>query len=115
MLPVRGRGREEESDLQFCGRSLTRWLDMASALAAVAIIILVAVVITSLSAILNFIGAFAAAYISYVVPPLWVIQVSRRQKDFSWTRPEVIVCLAMFSLGVFFFVFGTYSAVRDAL
>jgi len=112
---ARGRGREEASDLQYGGRSLTRWLDIASALVSVAIIILVATVITSLSTILNFIGAFAAAYISYVVPPLWVIQVSRRQKDFSWIKPEVIVCLALFSLGVFFFVFGTYSAIRDAL
>merc|ERR1712032_1288697 len=95
--------------------SLTRWLDMASALVSVAVIILIAVVISSLKTILDFIGAFASAYISYVVPPLWVIQILRRQKGFTWRSTEVLGCLALFCLGAFFFVFGTYSAIRDAL
>merc|ERR1712061_9488 len=113
---ARGRGPDgEKSDVAYFGRSLTRWLDMASALASVAVIILIAVVISSLKTILDFIGAFASAYISYVVPPLWVIQILRRQKGFSWSSTEVLGCLALFSLGAFFFVFGTYSAVRDAL
>merc|ERR1712087_44802 len=109
---ARGRGKDEEaSDVQYCGKSLTRWLDIAHALISVAIIIMIAVVITSLTSILSFIGAFASAYISYVVPPLWVIQILRRQKEgFSWSRPDVLGCLALFSLGVFFFVFGTYAA-----
>merc|ERR1712217_432992 len=97
------------------GRSLTRWLDMASALASVAVIILIAVVISSLKTILDFIGAFASAYISYVVPPLWVIQVLRRQEGFAWLKCEVIFCLGLFALGCFFFCFGTYSAIRDAI
>merc|ERR1712039_231774 len=113
---ARGRGaNDEKSDVKYFGRSLTRWLDMASALASVAVIILIAVVISSLKTILDFIGAFASAYISYVVPPLWVIQILRRQKDFAWSSTEVLGCLALFSLGAFFFVFGTYSAVRSAL
>lgn len=113
---ARGRGPEDESsDVVYFGRSLTRWLDMASALLSVAVIILIAVVVTSLKTILDFIGAFASAYISYVVPPLWVIQILRRQKGFAWSNAEVLGCAALFSLGVFFFVFGTYSAIRDAL
>merc|ERR1712029_451397 len=108
-------GKKEATDVQFGGRSLTRWFDIANALMSVAIIIAIAVVITSLTTILNFIGAFASAYISYVVPPLWVIQISRRQKGFAWTKPEVLGCLALFSLGAFFFVFGTYAAIREAL
>jgi len=112
---ARGRGPDDEkSDVAYFGRSLTRWLDIASALVSVAIIILIAVVISSLKTILDFIGAFASAYISYVVPPLWVIQILRRQKDFTWHSAEVLGCLALFSLGAFFFVFGTYSAIRDA-
>merc|ERR1711920_284436 len=113
---ARGRSPDDEkSDMGYAGRSLTRWLDIGSALVSVAIIILIAVVISSLKTILDFIGAFASAYISYVVPPLWVIQILRRQKGFSWSSTEVLGCLALFSLGAFFFVFGTYSAVRDAL
>jgi len=113
---ARGRSATDETaDITFGGRSLTRWFDIASALVAVALIILIAVVISSLRTILDFIGAFASAYISYVVPPLWVIQILRQQKGFSWWSSDVFLCLAMFSLGVFFFVFGTYSAVRGAL
>merc|ERR1712137_1446857 len=108
---ARGRGPDDEkNDVAYLGRSLTRWLDMASALASVAVIILIAVAISSLKTILDFIGAFASAYISYVVPPLWVIQLKRKQKVFTWVSAEVLGCLALFSLGAFFFVFGTYSA-----
>lgn len=114
----KARGREsqgEQADATYGGRSLTRWWDIASALGSVAIIILIAVVVTSLKTILDFVGAFGAAYISYVVPPLWIIQLRRGQKGFSWWNSEILFCLSMFSLGVFFFVFGTYSAIRDAI
>jgi len=114
----KARGREagdEASDAKFCGRSVTRWLDIASALTSVVLIIFIAVVISSLKTILDFIGAFASAYISYVVPPLWVLQLLRRQKSFSWWRGESLACLSLFALGAFFFAFGTYSAVRDAV
>uniref|UniRef100_A0A7S2LYR7 Amino acid transporter transmembrane domain-containing protein n=1 Tax=Zooxanthella nutricula TaxID=1333877 RepID=A0A7S2LYR7_9DINO len=112
---ARGRSADdEETDVKYAGRSLTRWLDIAAALASVVVIILVAVVISSLKTILDFIGAFASAYISYVVPPLWVIQLRRKGKAFTWMNAEVLFCLALFGLGSFFFVFGTYSAVLDA-
>merc|ERR1712217_734394 len=114
----KARGRDSKSEAEdtvYAGKSITRWLDIASALASVVIIILIAVVVSSLKTILDFIGAFAAAYISYVVPPLWVIQLLRRQKGFAWHSAEVLGCLALFSLGAFFFVFGTYSAIRDAI
>merc|ERR1719291_116861 len=113
---VRGReAGDEASDTKLCGRSVTRWLDIASALSSVALIIVIAVVISSLKTILDFVGAFASAYISYVVPPLWVLQLLRRQKSFSWWRAESLACLSLFALGAFFFAFGTYSAVRDAV
>jgi len=113
---ARGRGKDEEAtDLKLGGRSVTRWLDIASAMISVLIVIMIAVVVTSIKSILDFVGAFASAYISFVVPPLWVIQVSRRQKGFSWFSAEVLCSLALFSVGAFFFVFGTYSAIRDAL
>merc|ERR1712232_842170 len=96
----------------YAGKSVTRWLDIASALTSVAVIILIAVVVTSLKTILDFVGAFASAYISYVVPPLWVIQLRRRQSGFTWWNTEIIFCLVMFLVGTFFFIFGTYSALR---
>ncbi|CAJ1457473.1 unnamed protein product [Effrenium voratum] len=105
----------EELDLAVdgcCGRSLARWLDIACALGAVAVAILIAVVVTSLRTILDFIGAFASAYISYVVPPLWILALRRKGKNFSWLAPEILFSLALLSLGVFFFVFGTYSAIK---
>merc|ERR1712048_704149 len=95
--------------------SVTRWLDIASALTSVAIMILIAVVVTSLKTILDFIGAFASAYISYVVPPLWILQLRRGSKGFSWFSSEIVLCLALLVLGLFFFVFGTYSAIVDAI
>jgi len=85
-------------------------LVLASALSSLAVIILIAVVVSSLRTILDFIGAFASAYISYVVPPLWLIQLRRRQKGFTWASFEVVSALGLFALGAFFFVFGTYSA-----
>jgi len=109
---ARGRGADDEaSDLKICGRSLTRWLDIACALGTVVLQILIAVVITSLMKVLDFIGAFAAAYLAYVVPPLFIIQIRRRQEGFSWWKLEILLCLALHALGVFFFVFGTYAAV----
>jgi len=113
---ARGRGKDDEAnDPKILGLTLTRWLDVAMALGSVAVIILIAVSVSSLRAILDFIGAFASAYISYVVPPLWVIQLKRKQKVFTWVSAEVLGCVALFLLGVFFFVFGTYSAVVGIL
>jgi len=113
---ARGRGADDEdTDVKYAGRSLTRWLDIAAALVSVAVIIIVAVAISSLKTILDFIGAFASAYISYVVPPLWVIQIRRQGKAFRWLDMEVLLCLSLFALGAFFFVFGTYSAILGAM
>jgi amino acid permease len=114
---IRGREAEDAKNVEdrvFYGKSLTRWFDIASALLTVFVVILIAVVISKLRTILDFIGAFAAAYISYVVPPLWVIQIRRRNPFFTWYSLEVLGCLAFFALGVFLFVFGTYSALVDA-
>lgn len=109
---ARGRGPEDEkTDVEYFGRSLTRWLDMASALGSVTIIVHIAVVITNLKTILDFVGAFAAAYISYVVPPMWAVQVLRKREGFSWWAPAVLGPLTLLCLGMFFFIFGTYSAV----
>jgi amino acid permease len=111
---IRGRAAEDEkTDRMYRGRSLTRWFDMASALLAVFVIVLIAVAISTLRTILDFIGAFASAYISYVVPPLWLIQVRRRQPGFTWCSLEILGCMAFFALGIFLFVFGTYAAIRD--
>merc|ERR1712151_463746 len=111
---ARGRSAEDEkADVVYRGLTIARWFDIASAIVTIAI--LIAVVISSLRTILDFIGAFAAAYTSFVVPPLWIIQVRRRQQSFTWLSFDVLGCLAFFSLGMFLFVFGTYSAVSDAV
>jgi amino acid permease len=112
---IRARDSEQDDDVNSGGRTLTRWLDIATALGSVAVVILIALVVTSLKKILNFVGAFAAAWISFVVPPLWVIQLLRRKKDFRWSSVESLGCMALFGLGAFFFIFGTYSAVSDAI
>ncbi|CAE8633949.1 unnamed protein product [Polarella glacialis] len=106
----RSRDRDEP-DVVWAGIPLTRWLDIGSALLAVILVILIAVVVSSLRAILDFVGAFAAAYISYVVPPLWIIQIRRSQPGFSWFSREICGCLAVFALGMFFFLFGTFTAI----
>ncbi|CAJ1432146.1 unnamed protein product [Effrenium voratum] len=113
-LPAKAAEEEEEVSDGCGGRSLARWLDIACALGAVAVAILIAVVVTSLRTILDFIGAFASAYISYVVPPLWILALRRKGQTFSWRAPEILFSLALLSLGVFFFVFGTYSAIKGA-
>ncbi|CAJ1366708.1 unnamed protein product [Effrenium voratum] len=114
-LPAKAADEEEEvAGDACCGRSLARWLDIACALGSVAIAILIAVVVTSLRTILNFIGAFASAYISYVVPPLWILALRRKGKDFSWLAPEILFSVALLLLGAFFFVFGTYCAIKGA-
>jgi len=109
---LRGRGAVEMEDKACYGRSMTRWYDIIGALGSVALVILIAVVITSLRAMLDFIGAFASAYISYVVPPLWIIALRRKTASkFSWFSAEVLFCLAFLALGIFLFVFGTYAAI----
>lgn len=40
------------------------------------------------------------AYISYVVPPLWIIALRRKRgSKFSWFSAEVLFCLAFLALG----------------
>jgi len=113
---IRGREADDKRpDPLFLGRSLTRWFDVASALSAVSVIVLIAVVISTLRTILDFMGAFTAAYTSYVVPAIWVIQVARRQEGFTWCSPRVLGSTAFLFLGVFLIGFGTYSVVTEAL
>jgi len=110
----KARGREandEGSDTVYYGRSLTRWIDMACAVISVAFAVIIATSITELKTILDFIGAFASAWVSYVIPPLFVIAIRRKQDVFSWRNGEIILCSAFFMLGLFLFVFGTYSAI----
>lgn len=108
---VRGLAADAEDEKMILGRSLARWVDMGCGLSAVLITVLIAVVMTEIRVILEFVGAFAGAWISYVVPALWVIQVRRRAEGFSWFDAEVLGCVALFLLGMFLFVFGTYAAI----
>jgi hypothetical protein len=112
---ARGRKAGETNDLVCGGRSLTRWFDILSALTAVAMTIAIATAIRHLMELLDIMGAFGGAYLSYVVPPIWVIQVNRRQANFSWCRIDILGCLALLSLGIFLFTFGTYNAVLQAV
>jgi len=107
----RGRGpKEEETDTVFWGRSLTRWLDIAVAVGVVLFAILIALVIPSLKRLLDFGGAFSGAWISFVIPPLWIIAL-RRRKGVPFLSAGVLLCLALFVLGLFFVFFGTYAAL----
>jgi amino acid permease len=110
---LRGLAADENegSDKMVYGRSVTRWLDMCCGLGAVAFAVLIAAAITEVTVLLEFIGAFASAWISYVVPPLWVIMLRRRAQGFSWKSAEVAGCVAFFALGMCLFVFGTFSAI----
>jgi len=109
---ARGRdANDEDSDVQYHGISVTRWIDMACAVLSVIFAIIVAVAVTKLKTVFDFIGAFAGAWVSYVIPPLFVIQIRRKSEGFSWMKPEILLCLSFFVLGVFLFVFGTYSAI----
>mmetsp|Transcript_8391 Transcript_8391/g.25443 ORF Transcript_8391/g.25443 Transcript_8391/m.25443 type:complete len:338 (+) Transcript_8391:397-1410(+) len=110
---ARGRGADGEGeDAQYWGTSLTRWIDMVCALLAVVFAILIAIAVTQLRTVLDLIGAFAGAWVSYVIPPLFIIQIRRMKgSQFAWLSPEILFCLAFFGLGAFLFVFGTYSAI----
>lgn len=45
--------------------------------------------------------AWAEAYISYVVPPLWIIALRRKtESNFSWFSVEMLFCLAFLALGL---------------
>lgn len=116
---LRGRSASdcEKTDVSCYGRSMTRWYDIIGALCCVVVMVLIAVVITSLRTILDFIGAFGSAYISYVVPPLWIIALRRKSQgsSFRWFSAEMLFCLAFLGLGIFLFVFGTYAATAQLL
>lgn len=107
----RREANSEQTDTTLCGRSVTRWFDIVCAMGIVAFSIIAAVILTSVQTLFNFVGAFAAAYISYVIPPVWLILIRRQHKGFAWWAPEILFCLCVFSLGLFFFIFGTYSAI----
>ena len=90
---------------------MTRWFDIFFALFSVAVIIFIAVVVKDLRTVLQFVGSFASAYIAFIVPPIWLLQVRRRSPSFCWCKAETQLCLLVLSLGIFFFAFGTYTAV----
>jgi len=109
---VRGRAANDEgSDTQYYGKSLTRWIDMVCAVLSVLFAVVIAVAVTKLKTILDFIGAFAGAWVSYVVPPLFIIQIRRKSDSFTWLNAEVLLCVTFCVFGVFLFIFGTYSAI----
>jgi len=108
---ARGRTTDDCDDVVVYGTPLARWLDIICALLAVLVAVVIAVFVTEVKAILDFIGAFAGAWVSYVIPPLFIIQIRRRNMSFTWLNLEIVLCLAFFSLGAFLFVFGTYSAI----
>jgi len=110
---IRGRGAcdTEGDDVVYFGKSLTRWLDILGALLAVAIAILIAVALTEVKQLLDFVGAFAGAWVSYVIPPLFIIQIHRKKDNFSWLTGEMLFCSMFCLLGLFLFVFGTYAAI----
>eukprot|EP00425_Heterocapsa_triquetra_P007582 CAMPEP_0195157042 /NCGR_PEP_ID=MMETSP0448-20130528/184963_1 /TAXON_ID=66468 /ORGANISM="Heterocapsa triquestra, Strain CCMP 448" /LENGTH=494 /DNA_ID=CAMNT_0040195833 /DNA_START=62 /DNA_END=1546 /DNA_ORIENTATION=+ len=111
---LRGRSANDEAaDAIYCGRSLTRWLDLLSALLSVGLCILVAVAIPSLHVVLAFVGSFCDAYICYIVPPVWMLRLLRRQQGFTWCGTEVLACLALFTFGIVQLVFGTLSVFED--
>jgi len=111
----KSRGMEagdDEKDVQYWGTSLTRWIDMACAVIAVLFAVVIAVAITELKTILDFVGAFAGAWVSFIIPPLFIIQLRRQAKDtFTWLDTEMTFCVAFLCLGIFLFVFGTYAAI----
>lgn len=108
---MRGRAADDCEDRIVYGLPVARWLDIVSALLAVVIAIVIAVFVSTIKTILDFVGAFAGAWVSYVLPPLFIISIRRRKDGFSWTNPEILFCVAFCSLGAFLFVFGTYSAI----
>jgi len=114
----RGRGKdEEESDEKLMGISMTRWLDICCATGAVTFAIIIAVRLESVKYILDFVGAFAAAYTSYVVPPMWILKLRSRPTsetgDNALLQSQPALNWVVFGIGIFFFVFGTYAALSD--
>lgn len=109
---LRGRSAGEgDDDKLILGWPLVRLFDMGCGLGAVLIAVLIALAMSEIHVILEFVGAFAGAWICYVVPPMWVIQVRRSTPGFTWWDFEVVGCAVLLLLGMFLFVFGTYSAV----
>lgn len=109
---LRGRSAKDDApDPIYWGHSLTRWLDIVCALLSVAVAIFIAVVVTELRTILDFIGAFAGAWVSYVIPPMFLIQIRRKGNGFSWFRFDILAYIVFCAFGLFLFIFGTYAAV----
>jgi len=112
---VRGRpAGDEDSDEKIWNVSVTRWLDVVCAVGAVATSIVIAVSLKRVKIILDFVGAFAGAYTSYVVPPLWILRLRCQHSSdaFGATSYESAgLCWAVLAIGVCFFFFGTYAAI----
>ena len=84
---IRKRGANtEKEDTVIWGKTLTRWFDIFFALFSVAVIIFIAVVVKDLRTVLQFVGSFASAYIAFIVPPIWLLQVRRRSPSFAGAR-----------------------------
>ncbi|CAK0902727.1 unnamed protein product [Prorocentrum cordatum] len=112
---VRGRQAGDEAlDEQIWSVSVTRWIDVVCAVGVVAFSIVIAVHLKRVRLILDFVGAFAGAYTSYVIPPLWILRLRCRQaSDAAGVSPydSASLCWAVLAIGVFLFFFGTYAAI----
>lgn len=113
---IRRKSAEEaESNEELLwGRPIGRTLDIICGVVTVLFAIATAVFLTSLRTLLDFMGAFAAAYISMVVPPLWLIRLQmRRNVSFrDWVTLTNLLNVVVLGLGVFFFIFGTYASLH---
>jgi len=108
---LRGLDADGESrDVRYGGVTLTRWLDLLCAVATVLFSIWIAIALNNLRVILNFMGAFAGAYISFIIPPVWVMRIRSREGKLVLHSFESLVCIVLCLIGAFFFVFGTYAA-----
>ena len=100
----------EEEDKVMWGHTVTRWFDIFFALFIVAVISVIAAVVKDLRTVLQFVASFAA-YIAFIVPPIWLLTIRRRSPSFRWCQAETQLCLLALSLGIFLFAFGIYTAV----
>lgn len=110
----KSRGMDVDAeDVEWYGKPVARWLDIVCAVGSVLMALVVALALQRITKLIDIIGGFASGFISYVVPPLWIFAIRRREGNMTANPGEFALCVFIFVIGWFFVIYGTYSAAVE--
>jgi amino acid permease len=106
----------DQGEAVLAGMTTARITDISCASTIVGLAIVLAVTLQSVRTILIIAGSTAAAYVSFILPPLMSLKIRslrREEADFPFTW--LVLCYAMLLLGIGISITGVYVGLHEGL